>query len=318
MKLNVFLLIISVILSSNIYASATCYSVGLIDVRKQNADGLRERFHIPNQCIIANIGRFASVRCGCFNTSKEAQEQKNTVYQNYSDAYVVKTKRERFSKQQQPQKHHQIKKTQPTDQKTSHSQNNEHFALVKIDPITKKLIPVTEEEVKHQKTEKKPKFQAKKRKETKPYKIKRSQPTHTTTQHIVHRKTTTMQPKVIAKPVPQKLIQKAHTAPVHHKTQKQMTPINDEKIMQKLQALKPHLKGQTSNEKQHTIHKHKEEPKHIAPKKEKKYFHEQDEDIADILEFIDSEEDLGVENTKDDESFFYDNFDEENDLYLDD
>ena len=331
MKFGFFLFVSSVVVSS-IYASS-CYSVGLIDVRKSNASGLKERFHIPQECITPTIGRFVSVRCGCYDTTKEAKRALKKKYRKYKDASIVQTRRSRFSnKTSKPltvskkPKHKVIhKKVVPqkrvveTPQKVIEIPKDAQIDLVQIDPITGKLVVVKSSQESAIES-----F----------VKVEKPQPKKKVVKKVVHTKHVNKRKPIVhksavlqqAKPIPKKLL---HTTPQKvrvtrtHIQRDKVDTIKDEKILKKLQALKPQLKKEPQPKKAFKI----EEPKKLKPlqkhisKKEKKYFHEQDSEIADILEFIDSDEELDADtpaSTKKDEDFFYDDFSEENDVYLDD
>jgi len=332
MKFGFFLFVSSLVVT-NIYAS-NCYSVGLIDVQKSNASTLKERFHVPSECITPTIGRFVSVRCGCYDTTREAKQALRKKYRKYKDATIVQTRRSRFSKSKPklaPRKtkrkviHHKTPvhiAVAKTPQKVIEIPEDAQIDLVQIDPKTGKLIViksakesttiVPEESVKKEEKEK-----------VAPKVI------HTKVQHkrkpIVHKEVTLQK----AKPIPKTLL---HTTPQsikvtqtqHHKSFNKVDTIKDEKILQKLHSLKPQLKKEPKEEESFKII----EPKKIkplkkhTPKKEKKYMHEEEDDeISDILEFIDEDEELNLDapsNKQKDEDFFYDDFSEENDVYLDD
>ncbi|SFV75883.1 hypothetical protein MNB_SM-3-813 [hydrothermal vent metagenome] len=258
--MKIKLLVTLALVSSALYGSKTCYSIALMSVKKENVENLKEEFQFPKECIIANIGRYASVRCGCFPTSQQASKLLNTPrYSEFQDAYVTKTRKSRFAHNQfafnaveeniQEEDDNAIiddtpPQPQPIQKTIKKEKKDISYEYVKIDPKTGKLITVSTK-----KEEKKP------------------------ISHKIHQ---------ILKP-------------------KENTKIDDDKVMQKLKEITPQLK--------------KEKPKTVAPKKpKKKYFHDEDEDIKEILDFIDSESDVDTEIKdkpkidKKDEEFFYSDF----------
>jgi len=302
------LAITTLLLSSSLY-SQSCYSVGLINVKKINKNKLYENFSFPKECIIAEIGNFASVRCGCHKYSRDAQKDLRTKYKNYDGAYVVQTRKDRFDTkvektepevEVQETKHIEITKTPIAQnkietskpQKTTEKEDikvpqNTKFEYVKLDPKTGKLIIVTAEE------------------------------DETTTQNIETQEPKKVQEVLDAKPVVKKHTTKRIAPKKPHQTkiqkhkkviQKQLpsTEIKDEKILNKIKILKTKLKAPEPKPAQH----------------KKTYFHEEDKDISDILEFIEAEDDFDVDVDDnadlDEKDSFYDDIDEEDDINLDD
>jgi len=86
------------IVSTSLFAKTqTCYSIGIITVKKENAKTLKDRLKYPQEnCITFNINNFTTLRCECVDSKKDAKKLLEERYAKYKDAYVVTTKKERF------------------------------------------------------------------------------------------------------------------------------------------------------------------------------------------------------------------------------
>jgi len=95
-----FLLSASLVFSTTLLAKKPeiCYSIGLITVKKENAKYLKEKYHYSeDECILFESRNLMTLRCGCFEKKIDAKNALVTTYAQYSGAYVVSTKKERFA-----------------------------------------------------------------------------------------------------------------------------------------------------------------------------------------------------------------------------
>jgi len=96
-NLFLFLLVFLVLNTCPLYADS-CYSIELLSVHKNHAKTLLEnKKRYPQECRIMQIGEYFSVRCGCYERIKMANEQLPRYHQVESKAFVTLTKRERFA-----------------------------------------------------------------------------------------------------------------------------------------------------------------------------------------------------------------------------
>ena len=309
-----------VFISSALYAQS-CYSVGLMNISKKNAQELQNKFNFPKECIIANIGIFKSVRCGCLDTYKQAQTNLENNYGHYEGAYIVQTSRSRFNKLELKPKKLQYRKTITSKKRIKKNlfiPKNAIFDYVTIDQKTGKLVSYL-----------KPKQRSYRKKRV----IKKVDDLNARVRKILEVQNN-KQKKIVKKPrrvlqKPKRVYVKKEISPKAHKQviYKRQDSLEDKAIKAKLKKLTTQLKPVKNDTKVKELEIF--EPRKIIPTKKtskapkKKYFHEEDEDISEILDFIDSEEDLNNDIIdkptidENDKEFFYDDFDQDNDIYLD-
>jgi hypothetical protein len=341
-------ILVFIVLVSALY-SESCYSVNLIDVKKKNIHKLKKNFNVPPECIIAKIGKYGSVRCGCTKTYKQAKHLLDTKYTQYDGAFVRQTRKSRFKKHTTskdisiPVKKTIVKKkkVQALKKSTIVIPRNATFSYVKIDQESGKLVDI-------HKRKKKETISTKKRVSTLNARVnkilKKKSSSTEKTKKVVH--TTKYKQKPIKVKKSNTHVKKAASKKITSKKdiytpmkitkpfimQPKKEPIKDEAIRNKLNLLKHKLKVLPKKkeddfviiEPQKITPIKKKHPKKSKHSTKKKYFHEEDKDIAEILNFIDSDDDLDdiIEDKplidKEDEDFFNDDFDEKNDLFFDD
>jgi len=78
-------------------SSDACYSVQLKSFYlKRNSSYDFERQNYPSSCILVNINGMRSVRCGCYEDYREAEDNLDRLSQRYYDAIIVNTYKRRF------------------------------------------------------------------------------------------------------------------------------------------------------------------------------------------------------------------------------
>jgi len=138
-----FLLPASLVFSTTLLAKQkdTCYSVGLVTVKKENAKYLKKRYHYSDsECILFESRNFMTLRCGCFEKKIDAKNALVTTYAQYNGAYVVSTKKERFANKVTldsltTQKPKQTKQITPTSSVKLKKKQLEVTSIQKKEPV---------------------------------------------------------------------------------------------------------------------------------------------------------------------------------------
>ncbi len=79
-------------------SSDACYSVQLKSFYlKKNSSYNFESQNYPSSCILVNINGLRSVRCGCFENYRSAEDKLDRLLNRYDDAIIVNTYKRRFS-----------------------------------------------------------------------------------------------------------------------------------------------------------------------------------------------------------------------------
>ena len=79
-------------------SSDACYSVQLTSFYlKKNSSYNFSNKNYPSSCILVNINGLRSVRCGCFEEYRDAENNLNKLANTYYDAIIVNTYKRRFS-----------------------------------------------------------------------------------------------------------------------------------------------------------------------------------------------------------------------------
>ena len=94
--LILFLLCIAPLLAKK---QATCNTVQLLSTSSSYKENLLQKSY-PQDCKLMQIGKTATVRCGCFSGLDGAKERLEELKQKYKNASLASTYRYRFSKQQ--------------------------------------------------------------------------------------------------------------------------------------------------------------------------------------------------------------------------
>jgi hypothetical protein len=84
-----------------------CYSVQLKSFYlKRNSSYDFERQNYPSSCILVNINGMRSVRCGCYDDYREAEDHLDRLSQRYYDAIIVDTYKRRFENKKYEDAYH--------------------------------------------------------------------------------------------------------------------------------------------------------------------------------------------------------------------
>ena len=80
-------------------SSDACYSVQLTSFYlKKNSSYNFKNKNYPSSCILVNTNGLRSVRCGCFEEYRDAENKLDRLLNRYDDAIIVNTYKRRFSK----------------------------------------------------------------------------------------------------------------------------------------------------------------------------------------------------------------------------
>ncbi len=92
-------ILILVLFSISLFAKSeeSCYTVQLVSKynNQKNKDNLESKTY-PNSCVLMEIGKSITVRCGCYEKIKDANEQLPVLKQEYENAYIATTYKYRF------------------------------------------------------------------------------------------------------------------------------------------------------------------------------------------------------------------------------
>jgi len=97
----------------------TCYTVQILsekDTPKTRTTLLNQNY--ADGCKVMKIGRNQTVRCGCYNSSREAKKKLRSLYDEYTEAYITKTYKYRFKNMKKHQKKLPVKVKSEIDEKT--------------------------------------------------------------------------------------------------------------------------------------------------------------------------------------------------------
>lgn len=80
-------------------SSDACYSVQLTSfyLKHNSSYNFKSRGY-PDSCILVNINGLRSVRCGCFENYRDAEDKLDRLLSRYDDAMIVNTYKRRFAK----------------------------------------------------------------------------------------------------------------------------------------------------------------------------------------------------------------------------
>ena len=108
-------------------SSDACYSVQLKSFYlKRNSSYDFERQNYPNSCILVNINGLRSVRCGCYDNYREAEDNLDRLSQRYYDAIIVNTYKRRFSNKAYDDAYHSTSSNSGEDDFSKKSSYNEY------------------------------------------------------------------------------------------------------------------------------------------------------------------------------------------------
>lgn len=113
-------------------SSDACYSVQLKSFYlKRNSSYDFERQNYPSSCILVNINGMRSVRCGCYDDYREAEDNLDRLSQRYYDAIIVDTYKRRFANKAYDDAYHSDSLSSREDDFSSKSSYNEYPAATK-------------------------------------------------------------------------------------------------------------------------------------------------------------------------------------------
>jgi len=95
--MKLLLILLSLITLLNAASKESCYTVQLSSSfnSQKNKDRLnKEEFH--SSCLVMEIGKALTVRCGCFEGVKKSKPLLNELKKKYKDAYISTTYKSRF------------------------------------------------------------------------------------------------------------------------------------------------------------------------------------------------------------------------------
>ena len=104
-----------------------CYSVQLKSFYlKRHSSYNFERQNYPDSCILVKIHGLYTVRCGCYDDYREAEDKLDRLSRRYYDAIIVTTYKRRFDNQSYEDAYH-----------SDRSDREDEYSLTRRDPRTK-------------------------------------------------------------------------------------------------------------------------------------------------------------------------------------
>ena len=108
-------------------SSDACYSVQLKSFYlKRNSSYDFERQNYPSSCILVNLNGLRSVRCGCYDDYREAEDNLDRLSRKYYDAIIVNTYKKRFSNKAYEDAYHSDRSSSREDDFSKKSSYNEY------------------------------------------------------------------------------------------------------------------------------------------------------------------------------------------------